>query len=341
MPTLPPAFEIVDALTSNRTTRYLFFRPSEVVSPLAPPWPDTPPLNPDNLFKTTGEALMKTKYLVAEVKGLLRRTLTLPPDHPFCESCRSAPREAQALYALLLDYRGTHTHLEVDWHEGRARCRLVDARARQPDYTPPKRHQRSQKHDRSPAITFGFHNPRDRKPELSEAIVLELRRAFGSGEKTLKQLAKESEFNQKVVKAAIRGESWTHLPDAVPPSTNKTGIYRSKLTADQVIEMRRQYAAGELTVPAIAHRYGISTSNARKAINGENHPALPGATPVRPLTKLTEENVREIRRLSPALTAVSIARQYGVSKTAILAVLDRRIWKHVPREMRCGQMLPL
>jgi DNA-binding transcriptional regulator YiaG len=53
--------------------------------------------------------------------------------------------------------------------------------------------------------------------------------------------------------------------------------------------------------------------------NGERHP----------LSKLTEETVRQIRQDAGSVSVSEQARRYGVSRPTIRAVIARRTWAHV------------
>lgn len=46
--------------------------------------------------------------------------------------------------------------------------------------------------------------------------------------------------------------------------------WQAKLTADDVAAMRAKYAAGGVSMPALAAEYGVSYATARSAINGEH-----------------------------------------------------------------------
>lgn len=45
-------------------------------------------------------------------------------------------------------------------------------------------------------------------------------------------------------------------------------------------------------------------------------------------TKLTENNVTEIRRLAPVATRASIARRFGVSRSHVSKIIHGHNWKH-------------
>lgn len=46
-------------------------------------------------------------------------------------------------------------------------------------------------------------------------------------------------------------------------------------------------------------------------------------------SKLTEEQVREIRSLYPNASSRKLAKQFNVSNTVILRIVNRKMWKHV------------
>lgn len=46
-------------------------------------------------------------------------------------------------------------------------------------------------------------------------------------------------------------------------------------------------------------------------------------------SKLTEADVREIRRLGPTTKNIALAAQFGVSESNIEFILSRKTWKHV------------
>jgi DNA invertase Pin-like site-specific DNA recombinase len=65
--------------------------------------------------------------------------------------------------------------------------------------------------------------------------------------------------------------------------------------------------------------FGVEQDNSRKA-RGERI-----STSV-----LTEDNVREIRKLSAAKqTYVQIAKQFGINKSTVYKIVNRKSWAHV------------
>lgn len=56
-----------------------------------------------------------------------------------------------------------------------------------------------------------------------------------------------------------------------------TGVHRAKLTEKQVREMRRAYAAGQVTTYSLAKQYGLSTHTTWCAVTGKTWKHIEGA----------------------------------------------------------------
>lgn len=48
-----------------------------------------------------------------------------------------------------------------------------------------------------------------------------------------------------------------------------------------------------------------------------------------PMARLTEEQVREIRAMGPGISCLLVARQYGVTDSAIYGIREGRTWRHL------------
>jgi len=59
--------------------------------------------------------------------------------------------------------------------------------------------------------------------------------------------------------------------------------------------------------------------NLKKSLKGEKNPK----------SKLTEENVKEIKKLSHSFTKSQLAEKYGVLKGTIIHITKGRTWKHI------------
>jgi len=121
-----------------------------------------------------------------------------------------------------------------------------------------------------------------RRARVTEAQVVEMRRAYYSGAKTARRLAEESGLSISAVGSLLRGESWGHIregleqidaelaklktPEEVAAFWQqrkleplKSGIRFTKLTEDQVRAIRAEYAAGGVLMKDLAEKYGVKT----------------------------------------------------------------------------------
>lgn len=109
----------------------------------------------------------------------------------------------------------------------------------------------------------------------------------------------------------------------------------------RVVEIRAKYATGTSQL-TLAREYSVSRSALADIVCGRTWRHLPGALPEgwasrvsnkgvkHPAAKLTERNVLEIReQYTQGRSQYDIADEFGVSQTAVWAILRRRTWKHV------------
>lgn len=120
----------------------------------------------------------------------------------------------------------------------------------------------------------------------------------------------------------------------------------AKVTTEQVLAMRAAYAAGSVTQGELGEQYGITRKAVSMIVRGKNWAHLPAAAGTRTIArsnqarssrqnggvKLTEAAVLAIRRRLAAneATRAQLAREYGVSWTAINLVATGQKWRHVP-----------
>ena len=103
--------------------------------------------------------------------------------------------------------------------------------------------------------------------------------------------------------------------------------------ADNSADMVRKGRQGSLVHPERLARG--DRSGAR--LHPETRPR--GEAHVR--AKLTENNVREIHtRHANGEAARALAREYGVSRAAINAIIKRRNWKHIPSDLPIVRRVP-
>jgi predicted DNA-binding protein YlxM (UPF0122 family) len=114
--------------------------------------------------------------------------------------------------------------------------------------------------------------------------------------------------------------------------------YRTSLTDEDVIEIRRLYESCDLSVKDIADKKGITYGAAQSIINGSNWKHLPITKRLHlrtrgsknPCAKLTEDQIGEIRNLlKDGFRQTDIAERFGVRQTTISDIALGKRWKHV------------
>ena len=113
---------------------------------------------------------------------------------------------------------------------------------------------------------------------------------------------------------------------------------RSVLGNDDVVAIREAYAAGEYNTYELSEMYGVDNSTISLIVRGEHYAWLPGPRVNTPFigervntAKLTEDDVREIRRLyaTGEYNQYELGEMYGVDPTNIGHVVLRKTWRHV------------
>jgi hypothetical protein len=113
------------------------------------------------------------------------------------------------------------------------------------------------------------------------------------------------------------------------------GCWNAKITADDVAEIRRRYAAGE-GQPSIADEYGMTPGTIGAIVAGKTwrHVGGPVTVPhgsrgeTHPNAKLTWSSVASIRgRAAAGETQAALAEEFGVSGAAISSVLRGKTWR--------------
>jgi DNA-binding XRE family transcriptional regulator len=121
--------------------------------------------------------------------------------------------------------------------------------------------------------------------KLSEDDVVEIRELYASDGYTQSRLAEQFDINQTEVGFIVRGEYWS---DAPGPTTT-TGRGRNgadtgvgggnrKLSADDVVEIRRRCKNENMSQYDLADDYGISRSAVAAIVRGESWPDAGGPT---------------------------------------------------------------
>jgi hypothetical protein len=106
---------------------------------------------------------------------------------------------------------------------------------------------------------------------------------------------------------------------------------QAKLTDDEVFEIRVLHKSGS-TMNELADVYGVTKTNIWFILVGKSRKEAGGPLVVsKGKFKLTEDDVREIRRLITSGTSdEELAQRFNVSRHAIIDIRLRRRWKSVP-----------
>jgi hypothetical protein len=145
-----------------------------------------------------------------------------------------------------------------------------------------------------------------------------------------------------IPKRLLRGDEH---PSRVHPERRPRGEAHgnAKLSDEQVVEMRRLYAAGRITADAIASRYSISKDQLGRIVSGRawRHVGGPVTLPntrervrtrgaAHHQAKLTDEAVRELRSRHRQGAAIrALARAHGLAPATVGAIVRRETWRHV------------
>jgi transposase len=182
----------------------------------------------------------------------------------------------------------------------------------------------------------------NRRPLLTDDQVLTCRQAVAAGQ-SITQLAHDLGVGTWVVKLAVAGRTYRHLPGAVPRTRKNVArgsdSPHAKLDEQRVRDIRAAVARGE-TQRALAQRYGVSYSTVLNAVQGRTWRHLPGA-PTRghqnfargtdsPHAKLDDRRVRDIRAaVARGESQRALAARHGVSSSTIRAAVQGRTWRHL------------
>ena len=110
--------------------------------------------------------------------------------------------------------------------------------------------------------------------KLTEDQVVEMRKAYVDGA-SVSALAKRFAVHPATVSAACRGVTYKTVPN--PVQMRRQGSGPKALSDEIVTEVRRTYAAGEVSIRQFAKRYGCSRQAISAAIRGHTYKHLPGA----------------------------------------------------------------
>lgn len=112
-----------------------------------------------------------------------------------------------------------------------------------------------------------IHGERHPLSRLKDEDILEIRRMYVSGEATQAEIGERYGIWQTHVGHIVHGESWPHLP--FPNGRKKK---RTKLTEENVIEMRRLFRSGEADKSDLTTKYGVTLDTVNRIVAGTRWP---------------------------------------------------------------------
>jgi hypothetical protein len=181
-------------------------------------------------------------------------------------------------------------------------------------------------------------------PALERGIVLWARRQSHAGAR-VSDLAKELGVEYETLLRAVNGATWSYLDHIVPPVRKGYELGRkgedhggATLTEEQVIAARRRAHAGEVR-GRIARDLGVSVDVIRAAIIGKSWSHLNEVAPPAPNggpggsnkgnQRLTENDVRQIRRRSGTEPPKALAQEFGVTPNTVSSIVRHKTWRNV------------
>lgn len=137
-----------------------------------------------------------------------------------------------------------------------------------------------------------------KRAKVTEAQVVEIRRAYYSGTKSSKQLVEEYGLSRSALGSLLTGKSWGHIREGL----EQYEAEKAKCTTPEELA-------------AWKHRRKV------KALT----------MGVRFTARLTEDQVRAIRAeyVPGKVRMRDLAEKYGVKQTTVSDIITRRTWKHI------------
>lgn len=132
-----------------------------------------------------------------------------------------------------------------------------------------------------------------------------------------------------------------NMKDAIKHGVSPRGERnsQSKLTAEEVLQMRREFASGECSRSDLAEKYQVNRTQIGLILTGRAWSGVGG--PIVPKIqnwgegakdgRLKPETVSAIREMhaSKNITHKSISDHFKVSTTTVTNIINRRIWKNI------------
>ena len=196
--------------------------------------------------------------------------------------------------------------------------------------------------------------------DLNDSQVIEIRESYASGESSV-SLSEKFNINRAHITQIVSGRSWACIPispdlkeriESAKEAADKSRItfgerhYKTKLTNEIVVEIRKAFAEAVETTKEIGARFGIQGCTVCDISSGKSWKSAGGPiTKNRPRpknssfakgsrqgsSKITEEIVRDIRDsyLSKRENQTQISARTGLHQTTVSDIIRRKSWAHV------------
>jgi len=129
-------------------------------------------------------------------------------------------------------------------------------------------------------------------------------------------------------------ENIQHAADNLPWGAKPgEGHHNSKLTEQDVINLRNEFSSGNISMNKLAQKFEVSAGQIRRIVTGKRWKYLTGGKSLSTkygAAKLTEDEVVEIReKYASGETIDNLITNYSISRTAITRIVKRESWKHI------------
>jgi transposase-like protein len=171
---------------------------------------------------------------------------------------------------------------------------------------------------------------------LSENLAVGLRRLYATGAYTYADLAKLFELSSAYIGRVIRGELF---PDAGGPIKTAEGPIKTggspgpsgALSDDEVLEIRRAYATGDVKQVELAERFGVSPGIIGYTVRGEAYGHVGGPIVGTDYARVSHPSANRVlsatevrtlrRRYCDGQPQSALAHDYGISQSLVSKIV--------------------
>ena len=177
--------------------------------------------------------------------------------------------------------------------------------------------------------------------KLTKDDIVTIRERYAAGDDTQVNLADEFGVCQPTIGDIVRGDAWPHVGGPISHTDHRGERHHgSKLTKDEVVEIRERYATGEVSQYTLADEYDVTHRTIGSIVVGDTWPHVGGPISDRsenrgerhPMTTLTKDEVVEIRERYAAggVSQRDLATEYGVAHSTVRVIVTGDTWADAP-----------